>query len=372
MSVYSPSGKSGLFVYVANWDSREIVVYRFDRTSGEMEVAQRMGLSGETNTAGLQLQALPDVPATEPRGMALAVSPDRRYLYATVRSHPYGIATFSIDPMTGCLAYVSTAITTESMSYITTDRSGRYLLGASYGGNSLSVHEVGANGAIQELPCRVIGTPPKAHCVLTDPGNRHVLATSLGGDLLLCFAFDAGHGELSEAEPSAYRTPEGAGPRHLVFHPNGRFVYVACELDGSVRAYDYAPQTGALRPINEVSALPPGFNGEPWVADIHVTPDGRLLYVSERASSTLTAFSIDAESGELGYLHSVPTEPMPRGFNIDPGGHFLLAAGQTSNAITVYEIASSTGRLQPLHRYPTGQNPSWIEIIDFDQPCFNI
>jgi 6-phosphogluconolactonase len=118
-----------------------------------------------------------------------------------------------------------------------------------------------------------------------------------------------------------------------------------------------------LSELQTASALPPGFDGQPWAADIRVTPDGRFLYASERRSSTLSGFRIDAGSGMLSPLECVPTEKQPRSFAIDPAGRYLLAAGEASNRMTSYAIDAATGKLTGLKEYPMGRKPNWVEII---------
>ena len=112
-----------------------------------------------------------------------------------------------------------------------------------------------------------------------------------------------------------------------------------------------------------LSTLPPGFSGKPWGADMHLTPDGRFLYTSERTSSTLAAFRVDPHSGRLTPLHWFPTVAQPRAFNIDPSGAYLLSSGQLSNSVRVYSIDAASGELTPLGEYPGGKNPTWVEIV---------
>ena len=111
------------------------------------------------------------------------------------------------------------------------------------------------------------------------------------------------------------------------------------------------------------SVLPPGFAGTPWAADIHITPDGRFLYGSERTSSTLAAFGVDRATGELTPIGSYPTEKQPRGFNIDPTGRFLLAVGQLSDHLTCYRIDRESGALTDAGGLAVGRNPNWVEIL---------
>ena len=157
---------------------------------------------------------------------------------------------------------------------------------------------------------------------------------------------------------------EKAGPRHFVFHPNGKVVYVLGELDASIYVFDYDASKGWLREKQSVSVLPPDFQGKPSAADLHITPDGKFLYASERTSSTLAGFRIDPTNGMLSPLGSVPTEKQPRGFNIDSSGRFLLAVGQLSDRMSSYNIDGENGKLTPLKEYPMGKNPNWIEIVD--------
>ena len=164
--------------------------------------------------------------------------------------------------------------------------------------------------------------------------------------------------------PPSVRVNEKAGPRHLVFHPNRKFVYVIGETDGLVYVFDYDPGSGQLEKKQTVSALPPDFHGKPATADLHITPDGKYLYGSERKSSTLTGFKIDPANGTLSFIGSVPTEKQPRGFNIDSSGRHLLAVGQLSHRMSSYKIDVDSGKLTKLREYPMGKNPNWVEIVD--------
>jgi 6-phosphogluconolactonase len=176
--------------------------------------------------------------------------------------------------------------------------------------------------------------------------------------------FDAASGRLAPNAPAEARTSKGAGPRHLVFHPDGKLVFLICELDASLISFAFDPAAGTLAPLATASALLPGFTGKPWAADIHVAPGGRFLYASERTSSTLSGFTIDVARGTLKPIGQWPTETQPRGFAIEPGGRFLLSVGQVSNSLTAYAIDAATGALTPLKRYPMGANPNWVEIVE--------
>jgi 6-phosphogluconolactonase len=293
----------------------------------------------------------------------MAVSPDKRFLYAGTRGEPKIAAGFAIDQKSGTLKHVGSGPLADSLAYIATDRTGRYLLGASYPGHKATVNPISPPGTVQPVH-QVLEDHPNAHSILADAGNRHVLVPTLGNDQVNQFRFDATSGKLTPNTPPAVRVKAKAGPRHFRFHPNGRLVYVLGELDATVYVFDYDAGTGQLKEKQSISALPPDFQGKASAADVHITPDGKVLYASERTSSTLAAFRIDPATGTLTALGSVPTEKQPRAFAIDSTGRYLLAVGQLSHAMSTYRIDAESGKLTKLKEYPMGKNPNWIEIVD--------
>jgi 6-phosphogluconolactonase len=346
--------KADTFAYVGNADSNDISVFRVEPKTGEMTL----------------LETAPFVGVEKPGSSTpLAVSPDRRLLFAGVRSQPYAALSFAIDPKTGQLKYLGSGPLADSMANIATDRSGKFLFSASYGGNKVAVNPIGADGVVL-APVQVIPTGLNAHAIQADANNRYVFATNLGSDQVLGFKFDAGTGQLTPNDPAATKVADKSGPRHFVFHPNHKFVYLVHELSGAVLVFAYDDGKGTWRELQRATALPTGsdgkpFDGKPWAADIHVTPNGHFLYASERTSSTLSAFRIDAESGMLSVIGSVPTEKQPRGFNIDPTGRYLAAVGELSDGMTVYSIDQSSGALTRLASYPVGKKPNWVEFVAF-------
>jgi 6-phosphogluconolactonase len=335
------------FVYVGNAETSDIHVHQLNGASGDLALVEKVAIPG-VRTAGISTP--------------LAVSPDKRLLFAGVRGGPLFAASFKINPENGRLTHVANGPLADRMAYIATDRTGRFLLSASYPGHKIAVNPIAPDGSVQP-PAQILPTEPKAHAILPDPANRYVLMTSLGGDMIQQFKFDAATGILSPNEPASTRVKKGAGPRHFVFHPNGKLVYLLNELDASVCVFEYDPTRGQLDHRQTVSALPPDFTGQPSAADLHLTPDGRFLYASERTSSTLAAFKVDSGTGALSPIGSTPTEEQPRGFNIDPSGRYLLAVGQRSHRMSSYRIDPGSGRLTELKDYSMGRNPNWVEII---------
>jgi 6-phosphogluconolactonase len=334
------------FAYVASTESNEIAVLRLDPQSGDLDRVETVSIPGVT---------------TPGNSTPMAVSPDRALLYAGAREQPKIAATFAIDRARGTLTHVASGPLDDSMAFIAVDRTGRYLLGASYPGHKITVSRIGSAGAV-EPPHQVLEGQPNAHSIGTDATNRYVVAATLGNDLVNVFAFDATSGRLSPHATA--RLPEKAGPRHFWIPPGGRHLYVLGETDAAVYLFDFDGAAGERTSRQRVSALPPDFQGKPAAADLHGTPDGRFLYASERRSSTLAGFAVEPASGRLKPIGSVPTERQPRGFAIDPTGRYLLAAGQLSHAVTVYRIDPANGTLEKRREYPMGRNPNWIEIVD--------
>jgi 6-phosphogluconolactonase len=348
-ALLSSAASADTFAYVANADGNDISVFRVEPTSGKIETVETVTFPG-VDKAG--------------SSTPLAVSPDKRLLFAGVRAEPYVVLSFAINEKSGRLAYRGRGPLADSMANIATDRSGKFLFSASYGGNKVAVNPIGADGIVG-TPTEVIPTGLNAHAFLPSPDNAYVFATNLGSDQILSFHFDAATGAVTPNDPPVVKVGEKNGPRHFVFHPNGRFVYLINELSAALLVFSYDAAHGAWREIQHASALPDKFEGKPWAADIHLTPDGRFLYASERTSSTIAAFKVDAESGHLTPLGSIPTEKQPRGFAIDPSGHLLAAVGELSNGMSVYRIDGESGALKLLQSYPVGKKPNWVEFVSF-------
>jgi 6-phosphogluconolactonase len=365
VSLASTSALAASFVYVSNAEDGDIGAYR-------------MGPDGS-------LAPRARVPAAKVV-MPMTVSPNRRFLYAASRSKPFTVHVYAIDAGSGALKPVSSAPLAESFPYISLDRTGRFLFGASYGGHLVSVNAVGGDGRVaQTLQVTTVGR--NAHSILADASNRFVYVPNLGTDQIFQFTFDEKTGQLASNTPAVVQMKPGTGPRHFIFSSDNRFVYLLSELVATVTTLALDAKTGLLREVSSASALPPDSKLQPgaprgavgvpgvaprntdndiWAADLHLTPDGKFLYASERTSSALAAFGVDAASGKLTYLSSTPTEKQPRGFAIDPKGKFLVASGEKSETLSVYAIDSASGALKLLQKVATGKGANWVEIVGFD------
>jgi 6-phosphogluconolactonase len=336
--------------YVSNAESKDVFAFEMDPESGALRLIERVPVPGT------------DLPS--PTSLPMAVSPDRRFLYAALRSPPFAASSFAIDPSSGRLSHLATTPLLCPMAYIVIDRSGRFLLAASYTDARLAIYPIDSAGLIEGRPTQVKPTGPNAHCIVVDAANRFAYSAVLGADHVMQLVFDSDTGTLAPNTPPTVTSRARSGPRHLAFHPSGRFIYLLNQTDATVVAYRIEPGSGGLSEIETMATLPAHFLGEANAADIHVTPDGRFLYVSERQTSTLSGLRIDAANGFLTPIGRWNTETTPRGFAIDPRGRFLLAAGLDSNRLGVHAIDREDGSLIPQAQYPLGGMPNWVEIVD--------
>ena len=351
------------FVYVSNADDGNISTYTLQPDG--------------TLKAGPRVDAAKVV-------MPMAVSPDKRFLIAAVRSKPYEAYTYSIDKASGELKLVGKGPLAESYPYITIDATGRFLLSASYGGHQVGVNPIGKDGKVG-APMQTIPTARNAHSIITDRTNKYVFVPHLGTDQIFQFVLDK-NGKLASNTPATVQMKQGTGPRHIIVSKDNKFVYLLNELTATVTALALDAKTGTLKESGDpVSILPadtklgPGQPRAPvapgqtprdvandvWASDLHLTPDGKLLYAAERTSSTLGSFKVDAATGKLTFVGSTPTEKQPRGFAIDPTGKFMVVSGEKSDTISTYAIDGATGALKEIGKYPTGKGANWVEIVSF-------
>src|SRR5271166_5631349 len=335
-------------VYVSNAGSKEVFVLGMNRATGGLELIEKTPVPGA------------DKPS--PASLPMATSPDKHFLYAQLRSEPYPVSTFAIDRTTGRLKHLAATPLVDQMAYINTDRTGRFLLAASYVGAKLAIYPINGQGIVEAKATQILDTKPKAHCVVIDAGNKHVYVPVLGGDIVLELNFDPAGGTVTPNGPGEVATKAGAGPRHLTLHPNGKFAYLITETTATIGTFAVDPASGTLEELQFVDTNE--YKEQPAASDIQVTPDGKFLYGAERKTSMLIGYKIDPDKGTLTQIGRFPTEKTPRGFAIDPRGKFLLSVGMDSAGMTVYTIDQASGELKPIGHYPTGTQPNWIEIVD--------
>lgn len=326
------------FIYVSCAGSRQIDVFALDTDSGAVTLRQRVPVAGSP--------------------LPLYASRDGARLYVGTCAEDALLA-YSIDPDSGELARLGGIPSPGAPTYVSCDAAVRTAFVASYRGNLLATFPLDDNG-VPAGPGQVEADLPRAHAALTDRSNRWLLVPLLGAEEISVFAL-AGDGRI--APHSVVQARTGSGPRHLVISSDNRHVHCLNELDGSVDLYAFDAERGELRRTQSASMLPAAFAEAPWAAELRASPDGRLLFATDRRSSTLAVLSTD---GQLAPLGSHATETQPRGMAIDPSGRWLVVAGQLSGYLTVYEVDRQSGGLQARHRHATGDDPICVEIVSLE------
>ncbi len=335
--------------YTRGGTSKGIYVYQMDAESGGMtQVHVEEGISNPS---------------------FVTVHPNQKYLYAVAEvSESSGVPggalmAYEIDHSSGKLSRINQQSTGgPGPCHVSIDASGKFAVVANYGGGSvcmLPVNEDGSLGPSSQFIQHYGGTKvnPRrqekahAHSANLSPDNRFAIINDLGLDQLRVYEMDLEAGKLNFNEESSVDSAPGAGPRHFDFHPNNRYAYAINELGCTVTAYNYDAASGKLSEINSLSTLPKGYEGENTTADIHVSPDGRFVYGSNRGHNTLAIFKIDESDGSIEFVSDQSTGgKTPRNFAIHPDGKYLYAANQDSDSIIQFEINSTTGELTPVGR----------------------
>lgn len=319
--------------------SKGIYVYRFDAGTGTLEEVSHT--DSVSNPSFLTLH------------------PGGKYLYACNENNPGGVSAFAFDRQAGRLTFLNGQPSGGAHpAYVAVDRSGQWLLAGNYSGGNLSALPINEDGSLQPYSQLVQHkgssvdqqrqTSPHVHATVFGPGDDYVYVPDLGMDKVMVYAFNKGEKTpLAEAPPKIVTTTPGSGPRHLAFHPNGKWAYLMEEMGGTVSAYRY--KRGALQCRQRIASHPDSAKGPFGSADIHVSPDGRHLYASNRGSeNNLAIFAIDSRKGTLtpvGYQSTLGVQP--RNFTLDPSGRYLLAANQRSGTVVVFRRDAQTGLLQP-------------------------
>ncbi|MEA1064485.1 6-phosphogluconolactonase [Apirhabdus apintestini] len=324
-------------VYVASPESQQIHVWQLER-NGHLVLQQVVDV-------GAQVQPM-------------VISPDKEWLYVGVRPE-FSVIAYRIAPDDGSLTEAGRAALPGSPTHLSTDKTGRFLFCGSYNAGCVSVTPL-INGLPQPA-VDIINGLDGCHSANISPDNRTLWVPALKQDRICLFTL-SDDGALIPQTPAEVRTVEGAGPRHIVFHPNRQYAYCVNELNSTVDVWELEDAHGDIACVQTLDMMPPEFTGTRWAADIHITPDGSHLYTCDRTSSQLSVFSVSEDGSVLALEGWQPTEIQPRGFNIDDSGRYLIAAGQQSHHIAVYEITQPAGLLVEQGRYAVGQGPMWVLI----------
>jgi len=338
----------------------ETVVYFGTYTRGPSKGIYVSRLNLETGTLSQPQLAIESVNPS-----FLALHPDGRFLYAaneigTFKGEPAGsVSAFAIDPKSRLLKPLNQQSSRGAgPCHLVVDKAGKNVLVANYGGGSVAVLPIRADGLLGPAsafiqhkgssvnPQRQAG--PHAHSINLDPANRFAFVADLGLDKVLVYRFDAAKGTLSPHEPAFVAVKPGSGPRHFAFSPDGARAYVLNELLSTLTAFRYDAARGVLTETETVPTLPERFTGVSTTAEVQVHPSGRFVFASNRGYDRITVFAVDAATGALKAVEHQSTHGRtPRNFGIDPSGRFLIAANQNSNSVVVFRIDPEKGHLSP-------------------------
>jgi 6-phosphogluconolactonase len=340
-------------------DKGAIHAYRLDLKTGTLKEVRR--------TAGVE------------NPFFLALSPDRKYLYS-IHGRTFGgaeheqVAAYELAGRTGGMKLLNRQSASGSAAcYLDVDATGKTVLVANYSTGSVAALPVRKDGSLGKAasfirhagssvdPARQKG--PHAHCIAVSPNNKFAYAADLGLDQVRCYRLDAAKAKLTPARPPFARTPRGAGPRHLTFHPDGKHAYVINELSNSVTLFDYDAESGVLTPRQTISTLPKDFAGKSYCADLKVTPDGRFLYGTNRGHDSIAAYRI----GGNGRLTRIAIEPSlgkgPQNLAITADGKLLLCANMPGNNVAVFRINAASGGLKSADKPISVTSPSCIRLL---------
>ncbi len=344
--VHKRGSKQTMWVYVGtytNGQSKGIYVCRFDAAEGTIEAT---GVTAPVKSPSF-----------------LAIHPNRRFLYAVSEIHEKkgresgGVTALEIDEATGKLKVLNQQPSGgRGPCHLSVDATGKVVLVANYSSGIVAMLPIEPDGSLAPPsdvvqhagssvnPKRQQG--PRAHSILPDPPNRCAFAADLGIDKLMAYRLDLKGGKLTPNDPPFAKIHAGAGPRHFAFHPTRDFIYVINELDSTMSILSYDRSTGAVKEITHLSTLPDGWEGENYCADVHVHPNGKFLYGSNRGHDSIVIYEITPSGGSLTCKgHESVRGEWPRNFALDPEGKFLIAANQNTNNLVVFRIDPSTGLL---------------------------
>ncbi|TVR53403.1 MAG: hypothetical protein EA426_17930 [Spirochaetaceae bacterium] len=293
---------------------------------------------------------------------SVAYSPDRRTIYVATRREP-GITVFRAAAKDVQPEPLGRIVLTNDACYIGLDASGRFLAASYYRAGGVTIQTIDPGSGVPAGEPARYETHENAHMCRFSPDNRFLFVPHTGPNRIVRFSFDAAGAALTRlGEPVPFCRP-GAGPRHMVFHPSGRFVFVSNELDSSLGLYRYAAESGELEFIDSYPTIPAGFTSPNTCAQIAITPDGGTVCVTNRGHDSLAAFAVGpaaagAEAPTVRLIGRSPAGRVPRALCLAPDGRHVLTASQTDGTVTLHRLSGAS--VEPVAELAVGANPIWI------------
>jgi 6-phosphogluconolactonase len=304
----------------------------------------------------------------------LCISKNKKYLYTVEKREKLGgVASYLINSSNGSLELINHQLDEgSSPCHVSLDINDSYLFSANYHKGEALVFPINKDGSLNPPSSNVKheGSGPNkerqekahAHYVSLTPDEKHVCVVDLGIDKVVSYDFDRGN--LSKSDKLTLALKSGSGPRHMAFHPNNKFAYVLTELSSEVVALEYNLEKGSFSVIEYVTSLPEEFTDDSYASAIHISPDGKFLYASNRGHDSIAVFRINNDSGKLSLIEHVSTQGSgPRDFCIDPTGKYLIVANQNTSNLVPFSIDKETGRLTQANVSVTIPNAVCIKFL---------
>jgi 6-phosphogluconolactonase len=309
----------------------------------------------DTDTGKL---TVPTFALQTPAPAFFVISPDSLHLYSCNSINPAGaVSAYAIDAAKGSITLLNTQPTGGGdPSYVSLDAAGRHALVANYQGGNIAVFAIKPDGSLGDRTAFIQHTghsvnPTRqthayAHSIRLDAANRFAVVCDLGLDKVFVYRYDKDAGTLTPNDPPFTAVAPGTGPRHMAFHPSGRWLYVVTEIGSTIIQFNWDADKGILTPAQTISALPADFKAVSTAAEIAVHPNGKFLYVTNRGRDSIAVFSIDQQTGNLTPIQDISSAgKTPRNFALDPTGRWLLVTNHGSNNAVVFKLDPATGLL---------------------------
>ncbi|WP_227936502.1 lactonase family protein [Alkalihalobacillus deserti] len=341
------------------------IAYIGTYTNGASKGIYRMTINAST---GVIDQA--EVAAELDNPTYLTISNDNKHLFSVIKEGSEGgVAAYLINE-SDQLEFLNSQLAAGSPPcHVSLNTNNEYLFSANYHLGTGVTYKITGNGEVSPATSTVTheGTgpherqeKPHAHYAGLMPDEKHLCVVDLGTDKMAIYQFEAG--QLTPHSEFTFRP--GTGPRHIQFHPNGKFAYVNGELSSEVIALSYDTETSSFNDIQYITSLPSGFVGESIGGALKISPDGKFVYASNRGDDSIAVFSIDIETGALSLVDHISSGgEFPRDFTIDPSGTYLLAANQNTSNIVQFSIDKTSGQLTKTGVEISVPNPVCIAFL---------
>ncbi len=326
-------------VYISIRGGNALLIYYLDNASGKLSVQDSIPCPGG--------------PAS------MAFSSNHKFLYVSERE-TNSFSAYRVDKKTGRLKFINRIQAVNNPVNLEVDKAGKFLLTVYYHSGQAAVYGINKDGSLKDSPIQVISGFVNPHAIHLNQANKLAYITDKGGDKIYCYSFDSSSGVLTEIKNADVITPKGTEPRHFILDELHNRMYVINETANSVTVYSYMPETGVISKLQELSTLPSGGRNESKSADIHLSPDSRFLYASNRGHNSIAVYRINKNSRLLHLQGIYPTISKPRSFAFNSTGRYMIASDESGTQIAIHKVDQADGTLSPMKKVTVGEQPFWV------------